>query len=284
VSKLVYQPRKDFLIEVSLFNLDVLLNEETFEVIISEIVHSKINKLLDSALNSNILCFPEYSYNQDLFELYRNFCDDHNIIIIGGSGIEKHNDGSFAYCPVFIPNKEMIKVYKKFLTIEERTYSKGRLIPYPNPTERHFNIELNDIEFVFTVSICYDFLQENYENRTDIIFVPQYEQSPGHFINQANNIVQGFDNFVIGVNNSGNNMRSIGFSNLNKSLIEAFGKMRIRKKEYKDADNHIMNEHHTIIYDITHEQKLTVKLNLAHPVPKPYNFSYSNYEPSVIIV
>lgn len=284
MSKLVYQPRKDSFVEVSIINLNVMLNVDNFEVIVNADSRNKIDVFLEESLNSNIICFPEYSYNAELFNVYKEFSDNNNVIIIGGSGIEQVENGFYAFCPVFIPNKDSIKVYKRYVTIEERTNSRGRLLPYPNPTERHFSIEHYDREYVFSIFICYDFLQDRYDSRSDIVFIPQYESSPRHFINEANRIVQGFDNFVIGVNNSDNSLRSVGFANLNKSMIAAFTGMKKRKKEYKDQDNDLLNEHHTIFYDIKEEQRLSFKLNLANPVPKPYNFSYSNYEPTVLIL
>lgn len=284
MSKLVYQPRQDFFVEISLFNLTSMLNEQTFEVEINNQIFEKIENFLNVSKSSNIICFPEYCYSNQLHDLYREFSNQNDVIIIGGSGIENNGDDYYAYCPVFIPNKDIIKVYKKVLTIPEIAFSKGRLKPYPNNTERHFNIEFNDAQFVFTIFICYDFLQENYETRTDIVFIPQFEPSPNHFINKANVVVQGHDNFVLGINNSKDTFRSIGFANLNKSLIDAFYKQKIRKKDYKDCDGFLLNEHHTIIYDLKTEQKTSIRLNLANPVPKPYNFSYHNYEPSVLIV
>jgi len=284
MSKLVYQPRTDFFIEISVLNLNILLNPQTFEVNIDDDTRNKITTLLEESSNSNIICFPEFSYNESLFEIYKQFSDENNVIIIGGSGLEEVEGGFYAFCPVFIPNKELIKVYKRYLTIEERTYSRGQLLPYPNPTERHFRIEQNNDEYVFSIYICYDFLQDTYDSRSDIVFIPQFEKSPRHFINEANKIVQGFDNFVLGINNSDNSMRSIGFANLNKSMIQAFSSMNIRRKHYKDQDDEFLNEHHTIIYDIIDEQRISFRLNLANPVPKPYNFSYSNYEPSVLVL
>lgn len=283
MSKLVYQPRTDFFIEVNLINLNSMLNDETFEVEISQDSIVKIETFLNNSLESNIICFPEYTYSEELNDLYRNFSNQYNIIIIGGSGIEINGNNSFAYCPIFIPNKELIKVYKKYITIDERTLSSGRLIPYPNATERNFLIQYNEFEYVFSVFICYDFLQETYNNRSDIVFIPQFEKSPRHFINSATDIVQGFDNFVFGVNNSNNIYRSIGFGNLNSTLINAFTKLKKRKKEYKDDDNNHLNEHFAVIYDLTVEQLIKLRINLANPVPKPYNFSYSQYEPTVLI-
>ena len=283
MSKLVYQPRTDFFVEVSIINLNSLLNDETFEVEISQNTIVKIESFLNNSLESNIICFPEYTYSESLNELYRNFSNQNNIIIIGGSGIEINGNNSFAYCPIFIPNKDLIKVYKKFITVDERALSGGRLIPYPNETERNFLIQYNDYEYVFSVFICYDFLQESYNNRSDIVFVPQFEKSPRHFINCATDIVQGFDNFVLGINNSNDSMRSVGFGNLNSTLIHAFTKLKKRKKEYKDTDGNHLNEHFNLIYDLTEEQLLKIRINLANPVPKPYNFSYSQYEPTVLI-
>jgi len=284
MSKLVYQPRKDVFIEVGIVNLESLLNDETFEVEINPQIVIKIQTHLNNSLDTNIICFPEYTYSDSLYELYRAFSDQNNIIIIGGSGIENNENNFYAYCPIFIPNKELIKVYKKYLTIEEKAFSGGRLISYPNATERDFLIEFNDVEFVFSVYICYDFLQENYNKRSDIVFIPQFEPSPRHFINMCTSIVQGFDNYVLGINNSNKkSLRSLGFGNLNSTLINAFSRQKKRKKEYLDADGATLNEHHTLIYDLIDEQLLKIRLNLANPVPKAYNFSYSQYEPTILI-
>jgi hypothetical protein len=284
MNKLVYQPRTDFFIEVGLINLESLLNEATFEVEVTAQTINKIQTHLNNSLDTNIICFPEYTYSDQLFDLYRDFSNQYNIIIIGGSGIESYGNNYYAYCPIFIPNKELIKVYKKHVTVEERTYSRGRLISYPNETERDFLIDFNNYEYVFSVYICYDFLQENYSKRSDIVFVPQFETSPRLFINTSTNIIQGFDNFVLGINNSdGISLRSLGFGNLNPSLINAFSKMRKRKKYYKDEDQKELNEHFSLIYDLTDEQLLRLRLNLANPVPKHYNFSYTQHEPTILI-
>ena len=285
MSKLVYQPVDDFFIEVSLINLNTLFNEQLFLVEIEEKEQNKIREFLENVKNSDIICFPEYSYNENLYDIYKSFSDENNVIIIGGSGLEPIDDKFYAYTPVFIPTKDILKVYKKHITIDERTLSKGKLIPYPNPTERDFRIVKNDFDFIFSIFICYDFLQENYNERTDIVFIPQYETSPKHFINTANSIVQGRDNFVFGVNNSDNtSLRSLGFANLNKSIMDSFIKFKIRKKEYKDNVGEHLLEHFTLIYDVTEERVLTFRLNLAKPVPKPYNFSRQNYEPNVMLI
>jgi hypothetical protein len=284
MSKLVYQPRTDFFIEVGIINLESVLNEATFEVELNDQTINKIQKLLSNSLDTNIICLPEYTYSEELFDLYRNFSDTNKIIIIGGSGIENVGNNAYAYCPIFIPNKDLIKVYKKYLTVEERTFSRGKLIAFPDATERNFLIEFNNYEFVFSVYICYDFLQEDYRQRSDIVFIPQFETSPRHFINLSTSIIQGFDNFVLGVNNSdGQTLRSLGFGNLNSTLINAFSKLKKRKKDYNDADGTKLNEHYSLIYDLKDEQLLKLRLNLANPVPKQYNFSYTQYEPTILI-
>jgi len=232
MSKLVYQPRTDFFIEVGLINLQSVLNEATFEVEVNAQTIKKIQEHLKNSLDTNIICFPEYTYSDELYDLFRNFSNQNKIIIIGGSGIENNGNISYAYCPIFIPNKDLIKVYKKYPTVEEKAFSKGRLIAFPDATERHFLIEFNNYEFVFSVYICYDFLQEKYSKRSDIVIIQQYEKSPRHFINSSTSIIQGFDNFVLGVNNSdGQTLRSLGFGNLNSTLINAFSKLKKRKKD-----------------------------------------------------
>mgnify|MGYP001166112262 CR=1 FL=1 len=55
------------------------------------------------------------------------------------------------------------------------------------------------------------------------------------------------------------------------------------KKDYKEADGTKLNEHYSLIYDLTDEQLLKLRLNLANPVPKQYNFSYTQYEPTILI-
>ena len=285
MSKLVYQPVDDFFIKVSLINLNTLYNELNFCVEVNEEVLSKIRGYLDNLKTSDIICFPEYSYSEELYDIYKCFSDENNVIIVGGSGLEAIDDKFYAYTPVFIPTKDMRKVYKKHITIKEKTLSRGKLIVYPNPIERDFRIERNDICFVFSVFICYDFLQENYNERTDVVFIPQFESSPKLFINTANLIVQGRENFVFGVNNSDNiSLRSLGFANLNTTIMDSFIKFKIRKKEYKDNNGEHLLEHHTLIYDIIEERVLTFRLNLAKPVPKRYNFSYNNYEPNVMLM
>ena len=285
MSKLVYQPADDFFIGVSLINLNTLFNELTFRVEVNEEVLNKIRGFLDRIKNSDIVCFPEYSYSEDLYDIYKHFSDENNVIIIGGSGLEPISDEFYAYSPVFIPNKDVFKVYKKHITVDEKLLSKGKLIDYPNPTERDFRIVSNDSEFVFSVFICYDFLQENYNKRTDVVFIPQFESSPRHFINEANKIIQLRDNFVFGVNNSDNtSLRSLGFANLNKSIMNSFIKFKIRKKEYKCNAEEFLLEHYSLVYDVVEERVLTFRINLAKPIPKPYNHSAHNRAPSIMLI
>lgn len=285
MNKLVYQPESDFFVNVNLVNLEKSIDEGTFTINISAEKLVRINGYLQNSLDCNIVCFPEFSYNESLFQVYKNFSDLNGVIIIAGSGIESAGNNQFyAYCPVFLPNEETVKVYKQFITVDEKAYSKGKLIEYPNSTQRDFKIINDDLEYVFSIYICYDFLQSNYKIRTDVVFIPQLENSPRHFLNKGNDTVQGYDNFVFGINNHFNGLRSLGFANLNSSIIKAFAKFKIRKDSYLDASGEKLNEHHTIVYDILNEQTLKFRLNLAKPVAKPYNFSYQNYEPNIILL
>ncbi|GGC85755.1 hypothetical protein GCM10011508_11280 [Flavobacterium lutivivi] len=285
MSKLVYQPESDFFVNVNLINFEKCIDEETFTINIGAEKLARIKQYLTNSLDCNIICFPEFSYNDSLFQMYKEYSDLNGVIVIAGSGIETVGNNQFyAYCPVFLPNEETVKVYKKFITVDEKAYSKGRLIEYPNSTQRNFKIITEDLEYVFSIYICYDFLQCDYKVRTDMVFIPQLEGSPRHFINKGNEVVQGYDNFVFGVNNCCDNFRSLGFANLNSSIIKAFSKFKIRANSYSDANEDKLNEHHTIIYDISTEQALKFRLNLAKPVAKPYNFSYQNYEPNIIML
>lgn len=285
MSNLVYAPPTDFFINVSLINLETCLNLATFEVEISDEKLERIENYLEQSSNCNIICFPEFTYNDSLYDRFRAFSDEYGIVIIGGSGLEQINDNQlYAYCPVFFPNKDLVKVYKRFITIDERTYSQGRLISYPNFTQQNFKIINQELEYVISIYICYDFLQNEYPSRTDVVFVPQLEGSPRHFINRGNEIVQGYDNFVFGINNFQNQQRSIGFANLNNAIIRMLTKFKLRKELYQEANNDKLAEHHTIVYDLDTERILKLRLNLAKPVPKPYNFSYQNYEPNIMLI
>lgn len=285
MSKLIYQPQNDFFIFVNLINFENSINLDTFKVEINDEKRNRIENYLNDSKNANIVCFPEFTYCDSLYDLYTNFSIENEVIIIGGSGLEEYQtDKYFAYCPIFFPNGEIAKVYKQFITVEEKTYSKGKLVGYPNPTQRDYKIITEELEYVISIFICYDFLQCEYKLRTDVVFIPQLEKSPQHFINRGNNIVQGFDNFVFGVNNFTGSSRSIGFTNLNSSLISAFSSMKFRKQKYVDSEGEKLNEHHTIIYDVKEEKIIKLRLNLAKPVPKPYNFSYQNHEPNIMIL
>ncbi|PKP45937.1 MAG: hypothetical protein CVT94_16330 [Bacteroidetes bacterium HGW-Bacteroidetes-11] len=253
-----------------------------FSINLSDANRDKINTALTHSIGSTFILFPEYTYNSELQEQYQNYCNENNCIIIGGSGLESVGANYYAYAPVFIPNKELIKVYKRHITPEEKIYSNGRILPYPQGVQRQIRLEGNEIDIVFSVFVCYDFIVENITERHDIVFVPQYEQSPQQFISEGDKISKGWRNFVLGANNSNDNQRSLGFAILNRAIITALSANGLRDANYQNAAGEKLNHHHTIVYDTQGEKITTFQLNLATPYSLAFNFSLNGGGPIVI--
>ena len=284
MGKLVYQPPQDFFVQVSVCSVNTFLNLNPFSVNLNEANREKITAALHNSVGSNFILFPEYTYTEELQEQYQNYCNENNCIIIGGSGLESVGANFYAYAPVFIPNKELMKVYKRHITNDETIYSGGRIIPYPDEVLRQIRLEGEVNDILFSVFVCYDFLIENKTERDDIVFVPQYEQSPQQFIAEGDRISKGMRNFVLGANNSNDNQQSLGFAILNGALITALANGNWRNVEYNDGQGEAMNYHNTIVYDTTGEKLLTFRLNLAKPFSLAFNYSLVGGGPILIPV
>lgn len=282
MSKLVYQEPQDYFVQVSVCSLNSFLVLNPFAVNISATNRLKIDAVLNNSIGSKFILFPEYTYSDELQEIYQNYCNENGCIIIGGSGLEAIGNNFYAYSPVFLPNQETIKVYKKHITNDETVYSEGRIIAYPNDVQREISISVDeDTSFTVSVYVCYDFLIEN-KKRTDVIFVPQYEQSPQQFINEGDRISKGMKNFVLGANNSNNNQRSLGFAILNSQLITALTARHWRPENYLDGQGNQMDFHHTTFYDTQGEKLLKFRINIGRPYSLPYTYNLADNQPILI--
>jgi hypothetical protein len=282
MSKLVYQQPQDYLVEVSVCSLNSFLNLNSFSIEISEERRSKIDTILSNSIGCQFLMFPEYTFSEELNILYQTFSNTNNCIIIGGSGLEQIGNNFYAYCPVFLPNQEVIKVYKKRITDDEKLYSSGRIIDFPNDVQREIRVEIEEYSILFSVYVCYDFIIENKNTRTDLIFVPQYERSPERFINESDKISRGYNNFVLGANNSNENQRSIGFATINNTIISALSLRHWRQNHYYDVEARPLNHHFSIFYDIEGERQIKFRLNVGKPYSFPITFSLEGGEPLII--
>jgi hypothetical protein len=282
MSKLVYQPPQDYLVEVSICSLNSFLNLDTFSIDISPERRNKIDTILNNSIGCQFLMFPEYTFSDELNILYQTFSNSNNCIIIAGSGLEQIGNNYYAYCPVFLPNQEIIKVYKKRITDDEKIFSSGRIVDFPNEVQRQIRVEIADYSISFSVYVCYDFIIENKNNRTDLIFVPQYESSPERFINESDKISRGYNNFVLGANNSNENQRSLGFATINKTIITALSARNWRQNNYNDGEERPLNHHFSVFYDITGERQIKFRLNVGKPFSFPITFSLEGGEPLII--
>lgn len=282
MGKLLNQQQPDHYVQISVCSVDTFLNLHPFSIDLNAVNHEKINSALENAIGSNFILFPEYTYTDILQEQYQNYCNQHNCIIIGGSGLESIGANYYAYAPVFLPHKELIKVYKKNITADERLYSGGRIIPYPNAVQRQIRLEGNEVDIEFSVYVCYDFIVENKTERQDLVFVPQFEQSPQQFISEGDRISKGMRNFVLGANNSNNNQKSYGFAILNNAIITALNVGGWREANYLNAEGEKLNHHHTIIYDSLGEKLFTFQLNLATPYSLAFNYNLLGGGPVLI--
>jgi len=286
MSKFPYQPHKDILVQVAVCSVNSFLKINPFSVDLNEVNLAKINTVLENSIDSKFILFPEYTYSSELQELYRDYSNQNNCIIIGGSGLESFGTKYYAYAPVFIPNQDLIKVYKRRITPIETVLSGGKIIDYPDKVQRHIEVSISDETDVrISVYVCYDFFVENKtEQRSDIIFVPQYEPSPQSFISEAEKTSKGWDNFVLGANNSNDNQRSVGFvPNLNDQIINGLALREWRDERYpSDGRKNLDREHYRISFDITGEKLITFNLNVGNPVADISTFSYVSNQPNFI--
>ena len=282
MSKLVFQQAQDYLLQVSVCSLNSFLTLNPFAVTVTPENRQKIESILNSSVGSKFIVFPEYTYHDSLAELYQNYSNDNECIIIGGSGLEQSGVDYFAYSPIFFPNQEPSKVYKKHITNIETVYSEGRIKGYPNEVQREFSINVDDeTSYTFSVFVCYDFLLDP-KSRTNIVFVPQYEPSPQQFINEGDRISKGHQCFVLGSNNSGENLRSLGFAILNSNLIHALAGRNWRRPEYTDAQGEHLDFHHTTIYDVQGERLLRFQINIGRPYSLPITFNFDDHLPVLV--
>lgn len=283
MGKLPYQPQEDCLVQVSICSVNTFINPHPFSINLTEANRQKINSALQNSIGSNFILFPEYTYTDELQIQYQNFSNQNNCIIIGGSGLEAVNANFYAFAPVFLPNQELIKVYKRRITPIETVISGGKLIDYPDKVPRQIRVAVNDdTDVIVSVYVCYDFLVENKSDRDDIIFVPQYEPSPQQFISEGDKISKGWENFVFGANNSNNNQRSLGFASLNSQIINGLASRNWRAHAYSDEHGNQMNYHNTISYDIQGEKLLTFRINVGKPFSKASTFSFEGNQPILV--
>lgn len=282
MSKLVYQEPEDFFVQVSVCSLNSFLNLNPFSIELNDANRGKIETVLNNSVGSKFILFPEYTYSNELQEVFQNYCNQNECIIIGGSGLEEVGENFYAYSPVFLPNQDPLKVYKKHITNDETVYSEGRIINYPDEVQREISISVDDdTSYKVAVYVCYDFLIEN-KTRSDVIFVPQYEQSPQQFINEGDRISKGLRNFVLGANNSNNGQRSLGFAILNSQLTTALSVRGWRQENYLDGEGNQMDFHHTTIYDTQGERLLKFRINIGRPYSLPYTYNLADNQPILV--
>ena len=283
MGKFPYQPNPDVFVQVSICSVNTFLDFHPFNINLNAANRHKIDSVLLNSVGSNFILFHEYTYTEELRELYQNYSNQNNCIIIGGSGLESNGANFYAYAPVFTPNQELIKVYKRRITHVETILSESRIIDYPNKVPRQIKVAINnDIDVLVSVYVCYDFLVEGKtEVRDDIIFVPQFEPSPQQFITEGDKISKGWDNFVLGANNSNDNQRSIGFvPTLNSQSINSLALRHWRDKRYPSGKGKLDSHHHTISFDITGEKLITFQLNVGNPVTKGSTLSFVSSQPN----
>jgi hypothetical protein len=282
MSKLVYQEPQDHYVQVSVCSLNSFLLFNPLRVEVTDEKRQKIGTILENSKDSDFILMPEYTYTPDLEELYQQFCNDYKSIIIAGSGLEQSGGDFYAYAPVFIPDTTPMKVYKKFVTDMEKVSGEGRIVNYPGEVQRRIAVQRGDSEMVFSVYVCNDFLMENKSERSDVVFVPQYEPSPQQFMNEADRIAKGMRCFVLGANNANNNQRSIGCAILNSSLISGISGRNWRLPHYNDDGGQPLGLHHTIVYDIQGERIIKLKLNIGCPYSLPYSFNLVGQGPVIV--
>lgn len=275
----------DLMFPISVCSLNSSLELNPLRVTSTQEKINKITRVLENSRDSKIILFPEYTYSENLNELFQNYSNAHNIIIIGGSGLEPTEDGKFyAFSPVFIPNENIFKVYKKNIIQVERGLSAGALIPYPHEIKRTMNFleDENGRKYSFSVFICSDFLIENRDQRADIFFVPQYENSPGQFLTQGHTYSSGHKNFIIGANNADHEQRSLGFAILNNSTIDVLAQRNFRRGAYNDENGSPQTYNPSLAYDMTGEKLLKIDLNIGRPYSLSYDFHFTPINPVLI--
>lgn len=282
MSKLVLEQTQDYLVQVSVCSLNSFLTLNPFSINITPENRQKIENVLNNSIGSKFILFPEYTYDGVLQNLYQDYANANSCVIIGGSGLEQVGANYYAYSPIFLPNEEPVRVYKKHITNTETVLSEGRIIGYPDAVQREISISVTeDTSYTFSVFVCLDFLIEP-KNRTNIVFVPQYEPSPQRFINEGDTFSKGHQSFVLGSNNSNNNQRSLGFAILNNNLIEALAQRNWRQATYLDGGGNLQEFHHTTFYDTQGERLLKFRINIGRPYSLPFTFNLADHQPVLI--
>ncbi len=283
----VFQPHSNFIVEVSVCSILPFFRLKPFGIVLTAEVESKIDTVLSNTTSSQFIVFPEYCYTEGLREKYQTHSDANNSVIIAGSGLEEIGNNYYAFCPIFVPNREPIKIYKKHITLNERMLSNGRILPYPDDVQREIPVEYQNRIVMISVYICYDFLVEAPQNRTDITFVPQFENEPGQFISRASELSKGDLNFVFGANcigatDNGNNRRSLGFAVLNNAGVNNLSVLNWRNSNYQDANGNHLTHHMSVVYDQAEESIITFNANVGIPYSMQFNFRYQDVEPVVV--
>lgn len=280
MSRLVFQQPTNFVVEVSVCTLKPMISFNPVDVELTNVSEAKIDTILEECKQSKYILFPEYTYCEKLKDKYQNFSNNNNCVIIGGSGLEKIKSNFYAYCPVFVPNKDPIIIYKRNITNSETVLSGGRIIGYPGEIKREILIEYeDDLNVTIAIYVCYDFLLETVSKRNDILFIPQYENSHGQFISRGSEISKGYQNFVFGANNQGENRRSFGFAVLNNDSIENLAYLKWRLPEYLNGEGDNTNHHHSVVYDQNKESLMRFDINLGVPYSMAFNYSNLGYAP-----
>jgi hypothetical protein len=283
----VFTPPEDYLVRISVCSMMSLIQLDPFRIELDDESFDKINRILEQSRTSDFLVFPEYMYSNQLENLFQQYCNETNCVIIGGSGLEPATDGYYAYCPIFLPNSLPSKVYKRYITTTETMYSGSTIVPYDNENQRSISITKGNKRISFSVYLCSDFIYYGERDaattdRNDIIFIPQYEPSPNQFIVIGDRISKGCSTFILGANNSNDNQRSLGFATLNSDSINALRDRQFRRATYSDGDGNQMDYHHTIFYDFQNEMLFQFDINVGRPFALPFIFAHEQRQPVVV--
>ena len=275
--KLIAPSQSNFYRQVAVCSVKTSLTDNPISVS-SDVV--KITAALSHAIGSHFILFPEYTYSNNLQQLYQDYCNQHKCVIIGGSGLESVGTDYYAYAPVFMPNQEIIKVYKKNTTPREQMYG---VIDYPHDVIRGITIEETLGDFSFSVFVCNDFLVAPSAEHRDIsiVFVPQYEGSPQQFMYEGAKISKGMRNFVLGANTSNDNQKSFGFGVLNSTVIKVLTDRGWRRDKYITSEHEELFYHPSIFYDSSGEKLFVFKVNINKPSMQ-FDFTLRRDGPAII--
>ncbi|MBA7522304.1 hypothetical protein ES705_14422 [subsurface metagenome] len=291
MSRIAYKPPTPVPIKVAIITINFELRD--FEIVLTDKYKNKLTKCFSLAKEKKpqFMILPEYSYDDELFDIYSEYSTENDCIIIGGSKLCKINTEKskcYAVCPVFLPGQPPIMVGKENPTDSEIQLSNDSITRYPFDNTRDFSYLLGEIEIRFSVFICNDFLK-NYHNyfslqkRKDIFFVPQYEMKPNLFIHCAASLSTETETYVFGVNKSKNSvdqkmllLKSVGTGSLNSSTVNNLYSLGYRKSNYDDYFDK------SIIYDIDGPVLLVLDIDLGAPSPLPHTRSRLRSRPNVI--